>query len=236
MNYADPRLRDMLAGEYVMATLPRRARARFERLMAADPALARLVGEWQERLMPLDATADPVAPPPQIWRAIESATGAAVVAAARPERRGGSHSWWNFLPLWRGLAFGAMAAAAALALFVVVSRPPTPGQAIIAVLADLSGAPSWLAAGRSDSGIEVAAIRPQAIAADRAFELWAIAGGPPRSLGLLPPSPGERLVLPAGSVPRDGVLAISLEPQGGSRTGAPTGPVVYQGKILPTAL
>src|SRR5258708_6006763 len=89
MNYADPRLRDMLAGEYVMATLPRRARARFERLMAADPALARLVGEWQERLMPLDATADPVAPPPQIWRAIESATGAAVVAAARPERRGG---------------------------------------------------------------------------------------------------------------------------------------------------
>lgn len=237
MNYGDPRLRDILAGEYVMATLPRRARARFERLMAADPTLARLVGEWQERLLPLDATAAPVTPPPRIWRAIESATGAVPIAVARPERGGGNPGWWNFLPLWRGLAFGAMAAAAVLALFVVGSRPPAPpSQAIVAVLADQSGAPSWLATGRADGRIEVAAIRPQAIAAERAFELWAIAGGPPRSLGLLSAKPGEHLVVPAGSLPRDGVLAVSLEPPGGSPTGAPTGPVLYQGKILPAAL
>jgi anti-sigma-K factor RskA len=67
---------------------------------------------------------------------------------------------------------------------------------------------------------------------DRAFELWAIAGGPPRPLGLLRPAGGERLVLAAGTVPRDGVLAVSLEPAGGSPTGLPTGPVLYQGKIL----
>ena len=29
-----------------------------------------------------------------------------------------------------------------------------------------------------------------------------------------------------------GVLAVSLEPSGGSPTGLPTGPVLYQGRIL----
>jgi anti-sigma-K factor RskA len=29
-----------------------------------------------------------------------------------------------------------------------------------------------------------------------------------------------------------GVLAVSLEPAGGSPTGSPTGPVLYQGRIL----
>jgi len=28
------------------------------------------------------------------------------------------------------------------------------------------------------------------------------------------------------------VLAVSLEPQGGSPTGQPTGPVLFQGKVL----
>jgi anti-sigma-K factor RskA len=35
--------------------------------------------------------------------------------------------------------------------------------------------------------------------------------------------------------PAGGVLAVSLEPPGGSPTGAPTGPVLYQGKMLPHA-
>jgi anti-sigma-K factor RskA len=32
--------------------------------------------------------------------------------------------------------------------------------------------------------------------------------------------------------PPGGVLAVSLEPAGGSPTGLPTGPVLYQGKVL----
>ena len=227
MKYDDPRLRDLLAGAYVMATLPRRARARFERLMAADPALARLVAEWQERLAPLDATAPPVEPPPTVWRAVERALGP---PSAAGEARAG---WWERLALWRGLAFGALAVAAALLLYVAVPRPIPPVPAILAVLADPAGTPSFAATRRADGQIAVAAIRAQPLAADRAFELWAIAGGAPRSLGLLGPAAGQGLLLPPGALPRDGVLAVSLEPAGGSPTGAPTGPVLYQGKILP---
>jgi len=230
MKYDDPRLRDLLAGEYVMATLPRRARSRFERLMAADPALARLVAEWQERLAPLDAAAAPVEPPAEIWRAVERAIGPSPAAVRPVAAREG---WWERLALWRGLAFGALAAAAALLLYVAVPRPVPPAAAILAVLTDASGAPSFVATRQPDGGIAVAAIRAQPLAADRAFELWAIAGGPPRSLGLVGRTAGQGLVLPQGALPRDGVLAVSLEPAGGSPTGAPTGPVLYQGKILP---
>ena len=233
MNYDDPRLRDILAGAYVMATLPRRAAARFERLMAADPSLAALVEDWRQRLAPLDATAAPVEPPARVWRAIEreiAPPAPVLVREAAPQRT----SLWNLLPLWRGLAFGAMAVAAALLLYIAVPRtlPPATPE-VVAVLTDPSGAPSWIATVEpQDARISIAAIRPQPIAADRSFELWAIAGGPPRSLGLLRTGAGDRLTLPASAVPHDGVLAVSLEPQGGSPTAAPTGPVLYQGKIL----
>jgi anti-sigma-K factor RskA len=235
MKYDDPRLRDLLAGEYVMATLPRRARARFERLMASDPALARLVAEWQERLTPIDATASPAEPPAHVWHAVERAIAAPnVVARRRPAPSG----WWDRLALWRGVAIGALAVAAALVLYIAVPhitvpRPLPPSAPILAVLADASGTPSFAATRLADGRIAVAAIRAQPLAANRALELWAIAGGPPRPLGLVGPAPGQGLVLPAEALPREGVLAVSLEPAGGSPTGAPTGPVLYQGKILP---
>ncbi len=63
------------------------------------------------------------------------------------------------------------------------------------------------------------------------LELWAAAGtGAPRSLGLISASGASvfgRTRLPEGT----DHLAVSLEPPGGSPTGAPTGPVLYVGKL-----
>jgi anti-sigma-K factor RskA len=70
-----------------------------------------------------------------------------------------------------------------------------------------------------------------ALAPDRVLELWAAAGSnPPRSLGLISASNATvvgRTRLPPGT----DHLAVSLEPPGGSPTGAPTGPVLYVGKL-----
>jgi anti-sigma-K factor RskA len=37
--------------------------------------------------------------------------------------------------------------------------------------------------------------------------------------------------LPPGASP-DGVIAVSVEPPGGSPSGQPTGPVIYTGKLI----
>ena len=70
---------------------------------------------------------------------------------------------------------------------------------------------------------------------NQAYELWAVpASGAPVSLGIVNAS-GEterdvaedkRALLETGVT-----LAVSLEPEGGSPTGAPTGPVLFVGAL-----
>ena len=60
-------------------------------------------------------------------------------------------------------------------------------------------------------------------------------GGKPKSLGLVASADRSALKLASGAdtalkdVP---MLAVSLEPKGGSPTGSPTGPVLYSGPCI----
>lgn len=241
MNYRDPQLSARLAAEYALGTLAGGARRRFEGLMAADPGLRREVRAWQDDLYGIVELIPERAPPERLWQAVEArlwpaapVVGARILPfAARPKP---SRLW----QVWSGLA-----TAAALVLAVAVWRaptPPVPGAVpdYVAVVSDKDGRPAWLVRSAPGGGLAVSALAPQAIAADRAFELWLLppGGAAPKSLGLLPADGGVRLAaaperlreIAAG----DG-LAVSLEPAGGSPTGAPTGPVLYLGKPLPRA-
>lgn len=60
------------------------------------------------------------------------------------------------------------------------------------------------------------------------------ADGKPRPVGLLRADAAVSLTLPAdlaALAKNDAVLAVSLEPPGGSPTGLPTGPVIATGKL-----
>ncbi len=78
---------------------------------------------------------------------------------------------------------------------------------------------------------------PAAFSADatRVPELWLIpADGKPRPLGLLSADRPVTIAIPAelrAQAIGDAVLAVSLEPPGGSPTGQPTGPVIASGKL-----
>jgi anti-sigma-K factor RskA len=227
MRYDTPELRERLAEDYVLGTMPRRAQRRFERLMSADMELARMVGDWVDRLAPLDLATPPVEPPAHVWQAIERQIGE--TTAALPVLR----RWFQSLAFWRALALASSLATAALVLYVAVfPRPIAP--AVVAVLAGRGGEPGWVAvAGPRTGEVSVSAVAPPAERKPHAFELWAIAGGPPRPLGLLPQDFGSAIILQAAQLPPPGsVLAVSFEPPGGSPTGLPTGPVLYQGRVL----
>lgn len=230
MNYDSPELREQLAAEYVLGTMPILVRRRFERLLEDDAALQRTVDDWHIRFDPLDAAAAEQEPPARVWNAIERRLALPAAPSPALERQG----WLASLAFWRGMTFAA-AVLAALALVYIAVRPtPVPTANVVAILSDDKGDPTWIALAAARGGdIAVAPIRSVAIDAAHAFELWVIAGGKPSPLGLLTPEPGHALMVQASLVPPGGVLAISIEPSGGSPTGLPTGPVPYKGSVLP---
>lgn len=241
MKYENPELRDRLAAEYALGTLRGAARRRFQRLMKDDATLRELTLDWEMRLNDMAAIAKPVTPPPQLWQAIDRALG----PVPRPLReRQGLLSWlWESLGFWRASTFGAAAVAAALILFIAIGRPPvTPETRYIAVLIDEKATPVLVASLTAEDGkLSIKSVKQTSIAADKDLELWVVPsqGGAPRSLGLL--NKGMQALVNLTQVDASdltegqGILAISLEPSGGSTTGAPTGPVLFHGPILPAA-
>ncbi len=233
MDYSRPDLADPLAAAYVAGTLRGPARRRFVSLMRSHPGLRSAVQAWEARLMPLTASVAPVAPPPRVWQGIEARIAPAKTAPAA------STGWWGQLAVWR--AFSGVATVAAVTLAVLLALPQPSQPPIVVVLSAAGGtAPeggvtpaSFVASISADGRAMVTRpITNVALQADRALELWAVPPeGAPRSLGLI--SAQAATVVKRGKVlDNTAALAVSLEPPGGSPTGAPTGPILYVGKLV----
>ena len=221
MRYDDPQLLDALAREYVLGTLHGRARARFKRVVAASLPARRAVLGWEKQLAPLARSVPAVEPPRRVWEQIETAIGA---RASRPTRGAG---------FWPALA-AALAALAVLFGGLYLGQRPEQAQ-YVAVIADQT-TPIWVLQGFAEE-LRVNTINDRPIPAQNSYELWMLPGGdaPPVSLGLLPITGNSTLPLDAQAhdvLARTPTLAVSLEPAGGSPTGAPTGPVLFTAPLL----
>ncbi len=87
-----------------------------------------------------------------------------------------------------------------------------------------------------DGKLAIKSVKPTKVAAGKDLELWLLPpeGAAPRSLGVLKGMQAlVKLTEGDASALTQGALAVSLEPSGGSTTGAPTGPVLFSGAILP---
>lgn len=216
---------DALAGEYVLGTLDRDERRAAEARIAADPAFHASVAAWEARLQPLADAAVPIAPRPNLFDEImarlagesPAAGGDNVVMLRRSVRR------------WRIGATIAAAAAVLLLAVVVVDRTQTPQTEFVATLTADGKAPAFVLT--VDTVKNTLTVRRVADAApqDKSYELWAVEpGSQPKSLGVVEAS--LKRSLPYDT--KDLVFAVSLEPKGGSSTGAPTGPVVFSGPLI----
>jgi anti-sigma-K factor RskA len=223
---------DALAAQYALGTLSPRARRRLDAIARLDGTVAAAIRGWGLRLATLTRAVPDVVPPPRVWDGIRGRLGLAGGPAARPERVG----WWASLSLWRGLALAGFAAALALGVALFAPRGERPDERIVAVLAGQDQKPVLIAsADRGGRFLTVKAVGPVAVPPGRVLELWALPPGQDlRSLGLIPASGLARLPLaaPAG-IAFQGVpaMAVSVEPEGGSPTGKPTGPVLYSGGV-----
>jgi anti-sigma-K factor RskA len=229
MNLSRPDRRDRLdalAAQYALGTLSARARRRLGAVARRDATVADALREWELRLASMGTAVPPVTPSPRVWSAIVSHLG----LVAHPDREA---PWWSRLRLWRGLAIASTTAALALGVALVATRVGPPPPSIVVVLSGPDARPTLIATSTANAQtLTFRAIGPVQVAPDRSLELWALpTGGAPRSLGLIPPSGSGRVDVPAAALDTVPAIAISLEPLGGSPTGAPTGPVLWSGKI-----
>lgn len=218
------------AGEYVLGTLTPDERARLEARMAADPELRRMVGWYRDALMGLDPAAAAI-PADGLWERIATAIDR--------EPPGGTAevvdltAWRRRVARWRTAAITATAASllfGALLLGDLLAPRREPGLLPLqrfVVLVDTGGQAHYLLEARADGRVLARPVGRPDRPEGRALELWSIgADATPRSLGLLPVAEGRELAIEPAGIAR-AAFAVSLEPAGGSPTGAPTGPVVF---------
>jgi anti-sigma-K factor RskA len=143
---------------------------------------------------------------------------------------------WENLAFWRALGVGAsLALIVVMALFVPRPLRSPLATSYLAVLSEPRSQKPVLvvSAARNDKQLWVTTLEPAIHAEGTSLELWALPKGrSPRSLGVV--ANGEKTMLPLGAVAEHAlrdvtILAVSAEPKGGSRSGAPTGPVLYSG-------
>jgi anti-sigma-K factor RskA len=217
------------AAEYVLGLLDGPARAAAAERVRADPAFRAEVEAWERRLAPLLDQVAPAEPPADVWRRIAAATQPGANVIALPPRV----RLWNRVGPWRAATAASLAAAAACLAIVVLRPTPAPapvGRVLAATLSTSAGEPLFVATVEpSRAGVAIVPVGD--IEGQGRFpELWIIpAGGRPKPVGMIGDGRPLSLAL-AGAKPGD-VFAVSLEPRGGSSTGAPTGPVVATGPL-----
>jgi anti-sigma-K factor RskA len=215
MKSANRELVDRLAAEYVLGTLRHRARRRFERWLLS-PQVGALVKAWEDRLAGLEPRLTPIAPPVSVWRGIESK-----LELRKLDRQPAMR--------WLGIA-ASLLLFVALGVFLTRPAGPPPMTQQSFLQADAQTI-YWRVEVLGDSqelSLHVHVVHD--LPPGKSHELWALPeGGAPVSLGLLPHTGDHHRVLNAtqrAALASSKQIAVSLEPEGGSPTGAPTGPVL----------
>jgi anti-sigma-K factor RskA len=221
---------DRLAGEYALGLLGEDERDAFEDLLARNSGARFALRRARERFAELDATAPSADVSAALWHRIETkldrpspATGNVTPLRRRPAPA--SRFWHGF----------AAAAAAAIALVAVgygtMRSVLAPQPQLIVVLLNAEAQPAAIVEAYHGESVRVVPLQRFDLPAGKALQVWTLPNREtgPVSVGLIEGVSATTLHpdLPA---PRfDQFYEITLEQEGGSPTGKPTGPVLAKG-------
>ena len=231
---------DLLAAEYVLGVLEGAERAAAAIRADQDEAFATAIAAWEVRFSPLALTVPPVSVPEALWPRIVESCG--LSAAPLADRTAAEQapppriSTFNRISFWRAASALGFAAAVAMAALALFRPPPSPLMPPVPLATALlqppkGGSPAWLIAAGPNKTLSLQPLQHLAIAEGHSLELWALPDGAkvPKPLSLLRVK-GDRVSLPA-TLHGPMELMISLEQEGGSPTGLPQGPVLWQGHM-----
>src|SRR5438874_1377022 len=198
----------------------------------------------------------PEAPPPPVAAAPEAAPAPVVDNSNVIQLTGRARRWRNVASFTSAIA-AALLVMMAMQVYqpdllpdgirpkprtqvVEVQTPAPPAAAqYVALLQKDAGSPAFILtvdAATKNFTVRKVGAQPEA---GKSFELWVVSDKlqRPRSLGVIGGSDFTARPVLSGydsDLVNKATYAVSLEPEGGSPTGAPTGPIVYTGKLIET--
>jgi len=226
---------DFAAAEYALGTLDASERATLAARRLREPDLDQAIKAWEARLAPLAETVPEIAPPGDLFPAIEARVRgrapeaqptSTVVALERSVRR------------WRAAAIAASLVAALLVVGFAAreaTRRSAPHEYVAILQKDAASPAIEVTVNLDRQELTVRPVLAQP-PQGKAYELWIIDPklGAPRSLGVF--SETSRAASLSGldpAVVQSATYAVTVEPPGGSPTGQPSGAPVFVGKLIP---
>jgi anti-sigma-K factor RskA len=231
MMPTDPSELSAIAAEYVIGSLPADERAEFEQALLRDFTMQQAVYYWQDKLLPMTRMLAPVEPSPEVWARIER--------GLNRQTETPKQSWWKGLTFWR---FGAVAAsllAVVLALKLIAPGSITPLPEAVRYVAVLQSPDKkdagWIVEASAGGKLRLTPMGTTTVAPQKVLQFWTKAQGAsgPTSLGLVPPDRVTEIdVARLPTLEREQLFELTLEPEGGSTIGRPTGPILYVGRTV----
>ena len=225
MNYNKPELLDALAGQYVLGTLRGLARKRFQRLLLNSNQAREATIMWEQNLNNLASAITPQTPRDDVWinilqRIENQKQPTKTVIHTKPA-------------IWRTWSFVATAACIVLAFLIIQPSTNVVQTQQIALVQNQDKQSLWFI-DVSEQGLSIKASSQLVAQTNKDYELWMILKGQdaPISLGLLPKQ-GSKILLKDNRFNASDIalLAVSLEPIGGSPNGSPT-EVLYTTELI----
>jgi len=221
MNYQTPSLRRALAADYAIGLMPPTACRRFEQLLLEDVELRAELAQWQDSLMSLTEPLAEQPVPDRVWRGVT-----ARIDPQTPQLTLRQPIW-----SWLRVTIALCSLVAAVTLGVIYNHDEVRYGATLRS----ADAQSWMSIEAHENYLKIKMLALAKVEKERSLEMWVIPlDGKPVSLGVIPPGGDGEIKLGSAQKALIGesiTLAVSLEPEGGSPTGQPTGPVLYQGVL-----
>lgn len=227
------RSKSELADEYVIGLLGEAEARDVESLLDTDPELASAVDAARDRFVEIDLTERPATVSTSSWGRIldrlseeQGEHGNVVPLNAGQSDRTGVAAYWKHV------AQAGMAACLLLAVGLgwMATRP---APQFVAILLDAGGEPQAVVEAFADDRVTVRPLENFEVPEGRTLQVWTKPNVPdaqPVSLGLMEQIRRLNLKGPDLPPPSQGQLyEITIEQEGGSPTGLPTGPIVGKG-------
>ncbi len=239
-RYSRAEVRRALCSQYALGTLRGAARRRLEQLMTADPSLRAELRWWEQRLAALALRLKPVKPRDIVWLNLEHRIRIApkvtpITVAPSRLRRWQQWAWLaTAASVLLGVALVNLMQSPRTSTQVVVQKVPLPSPPMyVAMLQPEKNPSTWMVMVHPEMGqMKVKVLNDYPMDNQHVAELWVMHDGKPVSAGVMPHA-GEMMMAWPKGVPfaEKMVVAVSMEPMGGSPKPWPTGPVLATAEI-----